>query len=598
MIRSLRDHDEPAPLSAILRGTWIVLGWVPLQIGILGCWTRAMADEALAPPHLALLLQGLVQDGETKRPLAGASIRVHRFLSGAGRDQAPAGASDTTLTADARGRFKIVFPSSQVADARLHVELHVSHPGYFRIESGPVSLAALDLRRRCGDRPLLGTISLDRQREYAIRVQTPDGQPAAGVPFEISSEIPSEGFTEFRFFPEAVRGRTDAQGWIRACVRPIDMNLTITPEHLAARRFSWAVDGGEPTRKEVLPSNLGRVQLEPGIVVSGRLLDLAGRPMPRQMVVAQEVQTLCRRSAVTGPDGRFSFAPLAPGQYLIRGDRQIAQEWRLDQLPLPSTAPVIKPVWLELKQEMKPGPVELREVETVQVVVRQVDPSGRPVRGLPVAIDGVIVAEPEKEFANELPEDVFGDQPAPGFSDGPLADESLLWGVQNVPDADGKVVFRVPRGLGTVAIIADPPVSTSIRTRLSKSGPLEPRAVVELDTVNEDRRDITLVHYRAATVLVTIKSDQDQVPDDAVILVEHAPVDFEGSIVQFADGRYCVANLIPDESYTITAGAEGYARAEAKVKLPEGGYKELTLEIKRQVGDGLKAPDDASPPAP
>ena len=88
----------------------------------------------------------------------------------------------------------------------------------------------------------------------------------------------------------------------------------------------------------------------------------------------------------------------------------------------------------------------------------------------------------------------------------------IQWSVQNRPDADGRIVFRVPEGLQEAGLEAYPFDETiAYKTRLDEHGPLKYWGGGQLGTLDRDRK-ITIVSYRAPTVLVTVKTDDHLTP--------------------------------------------------------------------------------------
>ena len=274
------------------------------------------------------MLQGKVEDRETRKPIGGATVRIRRIVVGSASRAGQEYPAETTLKADAGGRIKVVFPSREVADPRIHVSFEVSHPGYAAQSSPPVSLAQLDVNRRQGDRPSLGVIKLERGLEYKGSVFTPEGKPAANVPFEFSVGREAEVADETDFLPSKVRGRTDPDGGIRFHARidrhgPSASHAGELVSHARDLGQRSAADPGSKTWKR---GDLGRHTLEHGIVITGRLLDLKGRPLPHQKVAAVGGKVDIGRTAETDMDGRFAFA-LPPSQYIIVGEQQYPSFW-------------------------------------------------------------------------------------------------------------------------------------------------------------------------------------------------------------------------------------------------------------------------------
>jgi hypothetical protein len=510
-------------------------------------------------------------------------VRVSLIVAGAEGLADPAYPAETVHKTDDQGRIKVVFPSRQVADSRLFVSFAVSYPGYVEQSTAPTSLAQLDVERRQGDRPSLGVIELERGLEYKGRALAPDGRPAADVPFEFSTRSDDEVMGGIVFQPSNVRGRTDEAGRIhlRAVVTDV-IDLRLTPTRWAERRATWGSDPRDPFHKTWNRQDLGEHRLTRGQVITGRLLDLKGRPMPRQRLAVVGDDASTRRSAETRADGRFAFAPLQPGQYLVGGERQCAAPWNPRNLPPSPADAVIRPA-LVLLTDAQPLEVELHEVETVTVVIHHVDSRGRPVRGGPVNLTGFFPEPPEERDPTDLPDDVFHP-----LTEGPqlLAETlSLFWVVQALAGADGTLVLRAPRGVaGSLEI--PPWLSTmSYRVRLSKDSPLEAafRFDGELGLLDEDRREITVVWYRSPTVFVRIRCDESKLPDDARVIftrTENGSMD-ETDLTTLSDGRTRGDFLLPDVEYSARAEAEGYEGPEVKFRLPEGAVKELTVELKR-----------------
>lgn len=521
------------------------------------------------PPPLALVLQGRVEDRATRKPIAGATVRVGRIVSGTKDLADPEYPAETSLKTDAVGRIKVVFPSGQVGDPRLFVSFAVSHPGYVAQSAAPIPLAQLDFERRQGGRPSLGVILLERGLEYEGRVLTPDGKPAADVPFEFGAGNEAPFAEAISFQPSNVRGHTDPDGRIRLRAAPTDViHLRFAPTNWAPRHMSWGSDPRDPGYKTWNRQELGEHRLERGFVIAGRLLDLKGRPLPRQKLVAVGGEAAYRRSAETGSDGRFAFEPLPPGKYLIGAADQLVVDWN-PKAPTPSpSGPVIKPVAVEDREGRPPGPVELREVETAEVVIRHVDARGQPFRGCPIQLGGGFLEAPDLREA--------GGEPA-------TPEPDLVWAVQGMAGADGTLALRVPRGLQASFAVTPPPDRMAVMMRLSRDGPLEWTTHGDLGVVDGDRRDITLVWYRAPAILARIETSEGGPPGDARLVVSQRPNSkvSEVNFVRLPDGRFRVGPLRPGVAYWARAEAEGYEGSEVRISLPEAAVEEVTLELKR-----------------
>ena len=159
----------------------------------------------------------------------------------------------------------------------------------------------------------------------------------------------------------------------------------------------------------------------------------------------------------------------------------------------------------------------------------------------------------------------------------------IVWGVQGLSGSDGSVVLRVPKGL-RASLEVDPLLSSmSHRVRLTKDGPLENEFDPELGVLDEERREITVVWYRAPTVLASIKSGESSFPAGARVIFYRKDNGntLELDVTSLSDGRTRSHRLLPDVEYSARAAAKGYEGPEVRFRLSEGELKELKLELKR-----------------
>ena len=175
------------------------------------------------------------------------------------------------------------------------------------------------------------------------RVETPEGRPAAGVlVLAYSRTDKAGGSSESARFTQA---KTDAQGRFRLPITtPGEGAYWVMPKDYAPELF--VVPKGKR-------GDMGTITLKKGVSVAGRVLDVQGKPIKgvfveieRQRGDGPDPQALdlssspsvIRRAAETDADGRFTFAPLPPGEYAVKpsetnfdGDRKI--QWAHRPLP-------------------------------------------------------------------------------------------------------------------------------------------------------------------------------------------------------------------------------------------------------------------------
>ena len=102
------------------------------------------------------------------------------------------------------------------------------------------------------------------------------------------------------------------------------------------------------------------------------------------------LSNVIRRAAETDADGRFTFAPLPPGEYQVKpsetnfdGDRKIQWTHR----PLPE---VFAPTKLTIKEGETPAPLEIRALPSVVIEGRWVNSKGQPGGGWSPLVGGKI----------------------------------------------------------------------------------------------------------------------------------------------------------------------------------------------------------------
>ena len=279
-------------------------------------------EDRPVEPDTTKLFTGKVVDGETSAPVKGASLVVERLLVGVPSCDRPAWASEQTLKTDDDGRFVVKFPAEQVAERRLAISIHVAHPDYIRCKSTTAfSLVEMLLGRQAGEKPFFDTIKLSKGIQYSGQIETPDGKPASGVPFEIAPFGVDSSSSEN--FVDDGKGKTDSDGRFRLRMpRSQQIAFYVTPhEHAPFQRF-FGVDEPEKHPDSWVSGNFGRLVLAPGIRLSGRLIDLNGRPVAGQLITAISIYGQHGRTATTDAHGEFTFAPLRQGNYVIFGEGQ------------------------------------------------------------------------------------------------------------------------------------------------------------------------------------------------------------------------------------------------------------------------------------
>lgn len=535
-------------------------------------------------PVEGITFSGRVVEVESKQPIAGAVVVVARSIPGIATEDAPPFVKETTLTTDAEGRFSWTVTPEEIAEPRLQIAIaRVMHPDFVARKSSPVPLVSLLRGREFGDQPFFETITLERGMIYKGRIVNPEGNPGADVPYQFGNW---RGSNRAENFTNLMVGQTDAEGRFHLRMPETEaLTIILTPDEFAPyiHFFGTAERAKHPDVR--VPADLGTIQLEPGSVLKGRLLNLQGRPMAGARVVAIGRNNDVQREATTQDDGSFAFAPLRPGNYAIIGEGQ-RNYMGIDPRgrSMPPSAPVFRPALIYFKKDQAPAPVELRELPTVRVAVRFIDSHGRPARGGPVNLYGMIpggqapAQAPGGGFTIRLASEVNKEEPED-------PDKRLFWNCLLVPDANGRLVFRAPKGLENAGLYSVPPDETlAYKFRLKPDAPLRLQSFVELGTLDGDHPPIEIISDRSPTVLATVKTEDGLNPVFDVKVFARFNVhggENGGDFIKQADGRYRSVNLLPDQEYEIYPVAPGFApNLVERVTLPEGATNELTLILR------------------
>ena len=245
-------------------------------------------------------LVGRVVDDEGA-PVSGALLRWEVSpidFVGHGMDDAPA--EEQAVRSDPDGTFRI-----PTVAARVPVEVTASAPGYMGV---PVTVPA-------GSDEVDGRLVLVRltpARWLAADVQR-GGLPALGARVTVTCDD-ERGWGEYLHVVAPV-GRSGQ--WVAGPFPRRDLRVEVRdPESPQAIQVHVAAEDDRP---------LG-VSLEPGLEITGRLMDAAGAPVAGVIVSAERRRSNQQyRSATTGEDGRFRFGGLARSEWSLSAQRGAAR---------------------------------------------------------------------------------------------------------------------------------------------------------------------------------------------------------------------------------------------------------------------------------
>jgi beta-lactamase regulating signal transducer with metallopeptidase domain len=531
----------------------------------------AKTGGAPEPAGETLRYSGMVKDKDTGKPIAGATVVVRRSLLKSDENRV---LQETRHTTAADGTYAFSIPPEQAAERYLYIELDVEHPDYATRANFGYALGMIRKNEGLGERPFFETVELRPAQPITGKVETPEGAPAAGVELLAYSRTNKLGRGQFEYGSFA-RTKTDAGGNFR---------LPITTP---GDGVYWVLPKSYAPELHVLPEgkrgDLGTITLKPGVAVTGRALDVKGKPIAGLLLEARRergsgpefealgrliVADAIRRTAETDAQGRFTFDPLAPGDYAVmptdfdrRRDRSAG--WTRREVP-----GVFAPTKLAIKEGEAPATLEVRASPHVVIEGRWVDSKGQPKGGWGSFVFGRV--------------------------------DGAFWNAQTTPDAEGRFSLKVPHGLEDVEMDISTNEHASARHRIGKDGPLEEGRRVKLGTLDHDVKDIEIVRYVAPILVINATTkDGKQVQGFKAEAEYTGPVGDAGKQGGFDkrvhlaggaakpeaiqdeknDGRYRTSQLLPDREVKVTVTADGFAPASRTLTLPEGKTEEVSFVL-------------------
>jgi beta-lactamase regulating signal transducer with metallopeptidase domain/protocatechuate 3,4-dioxygenase beta subunit len=531
------------------------------------------ADDKKEPPKDApkeaakgkpIPYTGRVFDKVTDKGIEGATVTVRRSVYGDHIGNKIV--QETKHKTSAEGKYSFVIPPEQAAERYLYIELDVEAPGYAPRKHFGYSFAMIQKNEKMGGRPFFENVDMRAAKEITGRVETPDGQPAAGVKVLAYSNTDKQDGFEYGSFADC---KTDAEGRFRLwLITPGPAVFWLLPE-----KFAPSTHVLQDSNKR---GDLGRFTLQPGLIIKGKVLDTQGKPAAGVFVHADKrggienfnlpVADHIRRTALTNDKGEFTMAPLPPGKYELmpqeHGYDPSKDESRPEKRPLPGVF-VRKPLTLTAGEQ--PEPLEIRAVPHVVIEAQYYNSKGQTTRG----------------HAGHL----FGQ-----------VDKNNFWFGEGKIDGNGKMTILAPHGLTQARLSLMTNEHGVLRHRLKKGEALSTTREINLGTLDDDVKGIEIIHYVAPILIVDARDKDGKQIKDFKVKVTYSPgvakkrpseqfingVQGDVYMEKQEDGRWRTEQLLPDEEVEVTVSAKGYKSHTEKLKLAEGTTKDLAPVLEKE----------------
>jgi beta-lactamase regulating signal transducer with metallopeptidase domain/5-hydroxyisourate hydrolase-like protein (transthyretin family) len=517
------------------------------------------ADPTGAPVKHAngsLTYSGVVVDKDTGRPISDVKVSIIRRNS---RENWRIYETTDHLT-DSAGRYSFTISPEQAAESALYLEAEAHHPDYAAKSRSGYSHAMILRNLEVGEPPFFTRIELRSGKPITATVVSPEGKSLPGVKVRIYSatSLSQVIFTRGSWDETA----TDERGQFRIVpATPGDGVLWIIPDEYSPVAYRLRDHRGD----------WGVLAMEPGATVTGRVLTVDGEPVSGvkidatrrgdgyqadEFLNANAVANGIRRQTITDNNGSFTLAPLPDGEY---------------ELQVQAVSEGYNPSPLEhvfLRQSMTitdgvgPNSLEIRAVPHVEIRATYLDSKGKPRSGHELTLwgrwDGAFYAEQS-----------------------------------SVPQADGKLFVRAPRGLQEANLDLMTNEHSALRWRMAPGEPLRRGRRVDLGTLENDVSGIEIVRYAAPMLLIKPVDEAGNIVRDCRPVITYTNPVKEGeelenytvggnvSLEHQPDGRWRTSQLLPDEPFKVTVEKEGYQSKPYELSLPEGDEHELKIVLKQ-----------------
>ena len=533
---------------------------------------RAESDE---PKHVPFSVkhthQGMVIDKDTGKPVAGIEVSIILRIM----IDAEWTSQDAKAITNPDGTFHCLFYyDGPLQQTTIDVKIH--HKGYMRYHEimSKILVGGVAIDRFIDEN--LSKIAIRPAREIAGVIVDHEGLPAGDLEIVVYSTMNNK-FDGFRSrdddFTHFSRIRTDSKGRFRAEVAATGP-IVVASESKRYPETAWTIKNGNR-------GHLGSFRLDEAVIVSGRILDKAGRPV----VLARIEGTLeypetsspvdiYRSVGYYSPDqdvtttnerGEFAFRPFSLGVFTIDIERQTESDWE-KRFVDPVDVYVKKSI--RLKSGMKQARVEIRPVPDVTVEVRLIDQRAK------------------YDLFEPLDFSVFGEV------------QKTRWGLDFTLSRSRSRKIHIPHGLENAEIQTPPFLNGGVKYKLEGDQDYSYMYhVFSLGTIDGDRKDIDIVFYDYPSLSFLVKTDGSKAPDDARIdcvysktndrrfikLLRSKEIATMFEVKKFKNRGFYDTAIIPYCDVIVTASSEGYEPTSQIVNLKEGERRVLEFVLKKKI---------------
>ena len=532
----------------------------------------------------SVVFDGQIIDRATQKPIAGVTVGVQCWRGGNVYDNPENCFVESFYTTDAEGKYRFTITPQQVAEKDLHIKIMTDHPDYmcygFAFQSYQ-SAAFSSVNETGAGR--FGNFELDPAVQVFGRIVDPDGKPVYPCNVNVFWVQYEDMFSD-RFY-----GITDRDGKFASKVEPGKAGVVkIIPRDFAPKTVYFTAEQA---------GNLGTIQVERGMILTGKTVDAEGKPLGNVRINVQEKpddadrffpQCLTWRTTDSDAEGNFKTRPLMPGRYRIialpytmespYGDvnhnqflagmvtREHMAKAQAVAFPERLSVPGI---FAEQTIDFKSAtPIEYRAAKTHTISFRCLDESG-------------------KSFGKPVKILIFGKIDGQTW-------QSPKSNVDVIPDGSGNLSVQVPQGLTDAVLMVHTEWGVPnqydnhpIRYRLAKDAPMKNDWCIHFGTIDKDVSGVEIYPYKAGRVVIYAKDTQGQYFDDyrwyPSIKYENREL-YDDNANRFSNFMLGFGRIRPDMDITSThndTGKEVPARAYSVWTLADEPF-DINVRLRRE----------------